>query len=160
MLAGCPRAVVSAFLLLACLTTGRLSADDALSSEQERYQQHALTHSGDVSRGRELFLDEGRARCVMCHKVDGRGGDVGPDLSAIGGKFGRPHLIESLLEPSRQIVEGFRSSLIALADGRVEAGIVKRESAASLTIVDENGKERSIPKADIEDRKEDTTSLM
>src|SRR5581483_11666177 len=93
-------------------------------------------------------------------KLGNQGGDVGPDLSTIGGKFGRPHLIESVLEPSAQLVEGFRSSLIATLDGRVETGIVKRESATDLTLVGPDGKERTVARADIEDRKEDAASLM
>ena len=54
-----------------------------------------------------------RAGCIRCHRVGRAGGDVGPDLSDIGGKYGREHLIESVLEPSRQIVEGYRPTSIA-----------------------------------------------
>ncbi len=140
---------------------GTAALENAALSEQElRFQSHALTHDGNPQRGKTLFFDEKRTRCVTCHKVGNKGADVGPDLSAIGGKFARPHLIESVLEPSRQIVEGFRSSVIALDDGRVETGLVKRESASSLTIVDANGKERTLPKAQIEGRREDSVSLM
>jgi mono/diheme cytochrome c family protein len=66
----------------------------------------ARAHEGDAARGREVFADAERAACIGCHRVRGEGGDVGPDLSNIGGKFGREHLVESVLEPSRQIVEG------------------------------------------------------
>lgn len=124
------------------------------------YQQHALTHDGNAARGKVLFFEEGRTRCVICHRVEKRGGEVGPDLSAIGGKFARPHLIESLLEPSRQILEGFRSSVISTSDGRVVSGIVKRQSDVGLTIVDGNGKSQTIPSRDIEDRRDDPLSLM
>jgi hypothetical protein len=48
-----------------------------------------------------MFFDEKLTKCGVFHRLDGNGGDAGPDLSAIGGKFDRPHLIESLLEPSR-----------------------------------------------------------
>src|SRR4051794_11710386 len=66
--------------------------------------QYALVSRGDVNRGRALFADGRRAGCARCHKVDGRGGELGPDLSSIGAKFAREHLIESVLDPSRQVV--------------------------------------------------------
>ena len=74
------------------------------------FEQQALTTVGDPQRGRELFVNETKTKCAACHKVSGQGGEAGPDLTHIGGKFDRPHLIESLLEPSRQIVEGFRTT--------------------------------------------------
>ena len=88
------------------------AADGVVTAEQrDGYQQHALTHQGDAKRGAKLFADAKRTRCAICHRVGGKGGEVGPDLSRIGGKFDRPHLIESLLEPSRQIVEVHSGSI-------------------------------------------------
>ena len=72
--------------------------------------------------------------------MNGAGGQVGPDLSSIGGKFDRPHLIESLLEPSRQIVEGFRTTVVATVDGRVLTGIAKERSEQQITLFDAEGK--------------------
>jgi cytochrome c2/nitrate reductase cytochrome c-type subunit len=50
----------------------------------------------DVDRGREIFA---RARCVSCHRVDGRGGDLGPDLSTIGSRVNREWLRGYLHDP-------------------------------------------------------------
>src|SRR5205807_5404348 len=86
-------------------------------------RQHALNHSGDSKRGEELFRMLRPASCATCHRARGQGGDVGPDLSLIGGKFDRAHLVESILEPSRQIVEGYRSTILALSDGRLMTGL-------------------------------------
>lgn len=124
------------------------------------YEQYALTHDGDPRRGRELFHDEKRTQCVTCHKVSGKGGDAGPDLTNIGGKFDRPHLIESLLEPSRQIVEGYRTTIILTRDGRMQTGVVQERSPDSLTLVDANGQPRDIALKDIEERSESSASLM
>ena len=65
------------------------SARPLSPAERATYERAALTHDGDPARGRALVLDENRTKCVVCHKLDGRGGDVGPDLSHIGGKFDR-----------------------------------------------------------------------
>ena len=72
-----------------------------------------------------------------------KGGDIGPDLSDVGGKYERALLIESVLDPSRQIVEGYRPTIVATADGRVLSGLVKGESVEELTLVDVEGADRS-----------------
>jgi putative heme-binding domain-containing protein len=132
----------------------------ASPAQLSRWEHHALTHPGDPNRGRELYRDDTLTRCILCHKVSGEGGDAGPDLTHIGGKFDRPHLIESLLEPSRQIVEGFRSRVIVTTDGRVQAGVVKSRSAGSIVLADAAGRTRTIAVADIAEQHESAISLM
>ena len=90
----------------------------------------------------------------------GEGGDIGPDLSDVGGKYERALLIESVLDPSRQIVEGYRPTVVATTDGRVLSGIVKGESANELTLVDAEGRRQVVRKSEIEKRMSDHTSLM
>lgn len=148
-----------AWLLLAAAWPA-MSATAGEQAEARPYEQFALTHAGDAMRGRALFFDETRTKCVVCHKLDGRGGDAGPELSAIGGKFDRPHLIESLLEPSRQIVEGFRATVVALRSGRVLTGIVKERSDSRLTLVDVDGQKQVINLADIDEQHDSAVSLM
>src|SRR5438552_16128764 len=63
----------------------------------------AMTHLGDAERGEKLFLDEQRLACARCHTVDGKGGRAGPDLFAIGDKFGRRERIAAVLMPSATV---------------------------------------------------------
>ena len=123
------------------------------------YEQYALLHAGDVARGKKLFDDQ-RTRCVICHKVSGEGGEVGKDLSAIGGKFGRPHLVESLLKPSQQIVEGYRTTHVITADGKVIAGIMKSENENQITLVDANAKKHTILRKEIDEQNVSPVSIM
>src|SRR5258706_9762235 len=53
---------------------------------KQNYQAFAMTHSGDVERGRRLFLDEQRLACARSHSVVGKGGTGGPDLFGVGYK--------------------------------------------------------------------------
>ena len=153
----CRQWIVTLFVLLLCPRASAIAED---APETKPYEQHALTHVGDAKRGRELFFDEKLTKCAVCHKLDGKGGDAGPELSAIGGKFDRPHLIESLLEPSRQIVEGFRATTCVLVTGRVVMGIVKERSDQSITLVDVEGGRQTIPLSEIEERRDSDVSLM
>lgn len=147
-----------AVLFVTALPVATISAEN--QDETQRYEQFALTQPGSAERGRELFFDEKLTKCAVCHKLNGQGGEAGPDLSAIGGKFDRPHLIESLLEPSRQIVEGFRTSLVTLKSGGVLTGIVKQRSDKNVTLVDANGQRHVIELADIDEQQDSAVSLM
>jgi hypothetical protein len=50
-------------------------------SEKSRgqYQSFAMTHQGDIARGRAVFLNEQRVACAKCQTTDGKGGRAGPD---------------------------------------------------------------------------------
>lgn len=140
-----------------------IGAGGEVSASQEvlrQYEEFALTHDGDAKRGKVVFEDETLSKCLVCHKVNGQGGEAGPDLSRIGGKFDRAHLIESLLEPSRQIVEGYRATKFALRDGRILVGIVKKRNEKSITLVDAQNKLHRFVNDEIEASQDSTWSLM
>lgn len=124
------------------------------------YENAALTQSGDPRIGRQLFFSEERTKCSVCHRVQDQGGTVGPELTQIGGKFDRPHLIESLLEPSRQIVEGFRTTTVRTIDGQVVSGIAKHRSSKSLSLQDASGKSIQVALAHIQEERTSDLSIM
>jgi putative heme-binding domain-containing protein len=125
---------------------GTAKAENGNRSRERRkaLEKYVLTHAGDPRRGEVLFLNKKKLQCATCHKVRGQGGDAGPDLSHIGGKFDRPHLIESLVEPSRQIVEGYRTSVILTKDGIATSGIITQRTDSALTCVDNEGRPNEI----------------
>ena len=129
-------------------------------SKYDSLIQYALTHQGDAERGRQLFSNQEKSRCSICHQIGRFGGNVGPALNGIGGKFDRPHLIESILEPSAEIVEGFNVSSMALSDGRIISGIVRQQSQVDLMLVDVEAKWHRIRNSDVEERVTSKTSLM
>ena len=72
----------------------------------------------------------------------------------------RPHLIESLLSPSQQIAEGYRTSLVVMDDGRSYSGIAKSRDEQQLTLVDALSHEHEIELASVEQLTEAVVSLM
>ncbi|MEO8428858.1 MAG: PVC-type heme-binding CxxCH protein, partial [Verrucomicrobiota bacterium] len=54
---------------------------------------------GDPAAGRKIFFERAEAACMRCHKVQGEGGDVGPDLTGIGTRQKREYILESILFP-------------------------------------------------------------
>ena len=156
--AGCPRRRLQAARSRSRIGPRPTAAATRL--DREAYARYAREHPGDPARGRALFFDTQGRGLRPVPSVRGEGGDIGPDLSDVGGKFERALLIESVLEPSRQIVEGYRPTVVATADGRVLTGIVKGESAEELTLVDAEGRRQVVRKAEIEERKPGDDSLM
>ncbi|MFM7553960.1 MAG: heme-binding protein, partial [Verrucomicrobiota bacterium] len=72
--------------------------------------------------------------CVRCHKVQGEGGEVGPELTGLGKKNGRAYLLTSILYPNAGIAAGFENVLVTLKGGQSHAGVIKSESATELVI--------------------------
>ena len=84
----------------------------------------AAMPDADPERGRELFLHPHGAGCFKCHKMQGIGRVLGPDLTDIGTRVKKPEiLVESIIHPSKVITEGFAEQKILTADGRVVKGV-------------------------------------
>src|SRR5260221_6572257 len=111
---------------------------------KERYDAFAMTHQGDADRGKALFFDDQKLGCARCHAVDGKGGKVGPDLFAIGDKFGRRELVESVLAPSATIAEGYATTIVTTNTGDVLDGIVKESTDDAVTLMGADGQLKRI----------------
>jgi putative heme-binding domain-containing protein len=146
---------------LALVTGDAYRAADAArpKADPDALRQAAMNNGGDAKRGKAIFASPA-TQCATCHKVHGQGGDAGPDLSQIGGKFDRTHLIESILDPSAEITQGYRATILETRSGRVIVGIVKSESATAVTLVDVQGQAITVPLRDIESRAVSKVSLM
>ena len=112
------------------------------------------------SEGREVFFKAGATSCAGCHRVQGRGRWVGPDLSTIGTKYGKDELLRSILNPSAAIGYNYRSAVVALNDGRVVTGLTVEDAADRLVLKTAEGERVVVKAADIEDRKVSDVSLM
>ncbi len=108
-----------------------------------------------ATRGAELFTKN----CANCHQIAGKGNVVGPQLDGIGLR-GRDRILEDVLDPNRNVDVAFRTTTLQLVDGRVVSGLFRREEGALLVLVDPQGKEFTVPKADVEERKQTQLSLM
>jgi putative membrane-bound dehydrogenase-like protein len=129
-------------------------------AEPAAYAAFAETHSGDASRGRSIFNNVNGSACIKCHRVGQTGGEVGPDLSGVGSKYNRVQLIESLLYPSKQILDGYHQALVITKSDDEVSGIIRQETTDTLTLVDAEGKLHAIRKSEIKLKKESQLSLM
>lgn len=119
----------------------------------------ALPGPADVANGRRLFFHPKVALCASCHRHQGRGNVVGPDLTLVSQQGDRQALLRSILEPHREVAPQFYPSLVKLKDGTEFTGILLRSSSTEV-FRDLTGKERSFPQTEIMSRTELKTSLM
>lgn len=75
---------------------------------------------GDASRGRKIY--QGRGGCAGCHRINGKGGRLGPDLSRVGRTLSLARLRESVLAPGEHITKGFDKVTVVTTAGRTIQG--------------------------------------
>jgi putative heme-binding domain-containing protein len=119
-----------------------------------------LAIAGDAARGRELFFGSSAAQCKNCHRIDGVGSSLGPDLTAIAKKYSRAQLLEHILEPSKTIDPQFVAYLVETASGRVLTGLVARKDAAEVVLRDARDQEIRLPAAEVLQLRPQSQSLM
>ncbi|MBC8291305.1 MAG: HEAT repeat domain-containing protein, partial [Planctomycetes bacterium] len=128
--------------------------------DHERLTKLALRSRGSAGRGRDSFMNKDNAGCIKCHPLSGEGGKIGPDLTGIGRRFSRIHLIESILEPSRTVAPSYATLSLVLENGRILSGIKVEEKKTTLVIGDKQGKLNEVAKSQIEELIKQPTSTM
>jgi putative heme-binding domain-containing protein len=118
-----------------------------------------LALTGDAARGRDLFFAE-RSKCATCHKIDGQGKEVGPDLSTIAKTRSREFLLESILDPSRRVEPQYQSYLLRTHDGRAFTGLLVRKDGKEVVLKDAEGQEHRVAADNVEKLQPARESLM
>jgi quinoprotein glucose dehydrogenase len=113
----------------------------------------ACLYGGAAKEGRKVFYQKPEAQCVRCHKINGQGGEVGPNLSHIGSQKDRNYLLESIVLPNAKIAQGFDSVTVVLQDGDVQAGVLKSETPDELILNSADNGLVTIKKSNIKTRR-------
>ena len=71
---------------------------------------------------------------MRCHSVDGKGGQIGPELTWLRTATERAHILEAIILPNATIATGFDSVALKLKNGDTVAGVVRGESATETTL--------------------------
>ncbi len=116
--------------------------------------------AGNAEAGRRLFFHPKVGTCYRCHRMEGRGVRVGPDLTTIWKRADREWLLESILQPNAMIAPQFLTWQINLKDGSTLMGLPLRKGGTRETYLGLDGKEFSVTKPDILGHQELQASLM
>ncbi len=95
-----------------------------------------------------------------CHRINGQGETIGPDLSMVGAIRQHHELVEAILEPSASFVRSYRPVVLATADGRTQTGVIASETSTEITLRTADFAEVRIPRGEIESYRESDVSIM
>lgn len=121
----------------------------------EQYSKALADHPADVVRGKAVFAK----RCANCHKLEGVGHSLGPDLTALTNRSPAA-LLTAIFDPNRAVEDKFLEYVVLLTDGRQANGLLLEETGASLTLAAPEGKRTAIPRSEVELLKSSGKSLM
>ena len=108
---------------------------------------------GDPVRGEKIFR-RSELSCTRCHAINRAGGQVGPDLSAVGVSSPVDYLINSILNPNLAVKEQYVTKIFILDGSKVLTGVVVDRDDNRVVLRDSQGKTVTIPTADIEEEVE------
>jgi len=114
---------------------------------------------GDSANGARIFTNASPG-CANCHVVNGRGVELGPNLSEIGTKLGKDALIEAILEPSSGISFGYEAWNFTLKSGDEVYGLLASETTDEVTVKNIGGIITRLKKSELESRQQSKLSIM
>ncbi len=115
---------------------------------------------GDPIRGLQLFRSS-KAACSSCHRLGYVGGEIGPELTRVGGSRTRRALLEAILFPSARLEQSYQPVRVLTLDGQVYNGIVKNSSTSkTLNLQLSADKTISIATSEIERQEPSQVSIM
>ena len=120
----------------------------------------ALPSQPDITAGERIYHNTKIATCGKCHVMNERGTRVGPDLTHIGRGMSRERLLESILQPNKEVSPYLRTWVITMKDGKVHNGIALRRGGNSEVYRGIDGKEIRLDKRQIKTKIEGNHSMM
>jgi putative heme-binding domain-containing protein len=117
--------------------------------------QSATQLKGNAVQGKQIYTE----RCISCHRAEGEGFALGPDIVTVK-TTGREKLLVNILDPNREVPPQFLSYAIDTKDGESYTGLVVNESPNSVTLRMAFGQETTIPRGNIAKMASSGQSLM
>jgi putative heme-binding domain-containing protein len=119
-----------------------------------------LALPGDVAEGKRVYFEVEGVQCKTCHRIDSRGGNVGPDLSEIGKKYNRAQLLETILQPSKEIDPKYVAYLVETTQGQIHSGLVVAKTDSEIVLIDAQANSIRVPASNVERLVTQSVSLM
>lgn len=151
--------VTNASKPLVMTSAARRQSNSAKPSSETEWRK-ALAGTGDAGAGKKLFFDAG-VGCAQCHRIEDHGGQLGPDLSVIGRVANRERLIDSILDPSKEIAPQFVQHTVETKAGDSYSGILLGQQAdGTYTLLMNDGRGVVVPGTLVKSHETSKVSLM
>jgi putative heme-binding domain-containing protein len=117
------------------------SYDELLS-----YLDSSEAKNGSPSRGAQVFHD---AQCMSCHRFNGKGENIGPDLSTVSQRFTKKEILESIIYPNQVVSDQYASKQV-IANGKTYVGIAIQNADGGMTVMQSDGHKVELAADEIE----------
>ncbi|MEM7315289.1 MAG: c-type cytochrome, partial [Planctomycetota bacterium] len=131
------------------------SASKEMTEQIARLTPVVLQRKGSPYDGQPLF----NKHCGKCHQLFGKGGGIGPDLTSYQ-RTDVQRILENVVDPDREIREGFENHTVYTADGRVHTGLVIDRDVNVVVLKTADGRTQNIPRTEIEELSRSNRSVM
>jgi len=138
---------------------GQPHAKDRPKADDTTAWLSRLEGRADPETGRRIFFNHRLGGCARCHRIDGRGQDLGPDLSTVGHND-RRRILESILQPNALVPPRYQAWILELNDGRVLTGMLVKTYLDEYTYLDEKGNQFKVKTGDIVETRPAPASIM
>jgi quinoprotein glucose dehydrogenase len=132
----------------------------SLEPDQVEKIRGRVAAAGDAKRGKAVYLNTAAVACATCHKMEGVGGAVGPDLTRIWDTMTVEKLLESVIAPSKEIKEGYQSYKATTLGGQSYVGLKVTDTPQEVTIREATGRDVKIARKDLDELSAQKQSLM
>ncbi|QDT08426.1 PVC-type heme-binding CxxCH protein [Planctomycetes bacterium K23_9] len=131
------------------------SLDTGGRDEVVQSYQSVIDAKGDIDRGRNVF----KKNCSACHKTEGFGNELGPNLAAMKNR-GPAAILTNVLDPNREVNPQYLNYVLLSDDGRTLTGMITSETANSITLSRGEGVSETISRTEIETLQSTGVSIM
>jgi putative heme-binding domain-containing protein len=115
----------------------------------------ALQRAGDLERGRQVFTKH----CASCHRVEGKGHEIGPNLATIKSR-GPDSILVNVLDPNAEVNPQYVNYVVLTVDGRTMTGMIASENANSITLQRAEAATDTVLRSDVERLQSTGKSIM
>jgi putative heme-binding domain-containing protein len=121
----------------------------------DRMRTQIRASRGDAAAGEKVF----ERVCAQCHKIHGKGNDVGPEITN-NGRSSYEQLLSNVFDPNRVIGAGYRAVVVVTQEGRVLTGLLAEDNSRRIVLKTQGGKLETIARNDVDTMRISDISLM
>ncbi|MCU0705084.1 MAG: HEAT repeat domain-containing protein [Fimbriiglobus sp.] len=132
----------------------------SLEPDQVEKVRAKVLKDGDPKRGKAIYMNTAAVACGTCHKMEGVGGQVGPDLTRIWDTMTVEKLLETIIAPSKEIKEGYQTYQANTLDGQTITGLKVSDTKDEVILREATGRDVKIARKDLDKLAASKLSLM
>lgn len=111
--------------------------------------RRAAASAGNTTNGQAIFA--GKGNCTSCHRVNGAGSRVGPDLSEVGRLRHSTDIESAILDPDAVILPSNRFVRLVTRDGATMTGRMLNQDAFTVQLLDSKEQLRTMMRSDLKE---------